>query len=257
MEDNIVALVVARMGSTRFPGKTLADLHGRPMLERLIERVEISKYIDTLMVATTNLPADDAIEHWCHSKNIFCFRGSSSDVLGRLWQASKHVNASAIVEILGDNPLVHSSLIERAIEVYREKAIDYVATLSTEYPGADSNLPRFPIGVRVQVLSSDALRRCNDLVHRKEHREHATSFIAENPDKFSTALVSAAGEFSDCDRPELTFAVNFPENLDLIRKIFSKCYPTDHNFTVGCAIRVFDEEPTIHPMMGMQGGDKI
>ena len=246
----VTVLLAARMGSSRFPGKTLSDLHCLPMLERQIERIRKSIYIDSVVVATTELPADQEIEDWCKVKDVECFRGSADDVLGRLTSAAQHFNMHTVVEVLGDNPLVHSEMIDAAVELYFEKKTDYVATLTDEYPKAPNGLKKFPIGVRVQVFPATTLIRCSELTKNDSHREHATSYIAENPDIFSIAFVEAEKVFSACNRPELTFAVNFPNNLDLIRLIFDELYEKNNNFSVEYAINLFDLRPDLLPLMG-------
>ena len=246
----VTALLAARMGSSRFKGKTLSDLHGHPMLKQQIERVRKSSYIDSVVVATTELPADQEIEEWCKANDVRCYSGSAEDVLGRLTSAAQHFKMTTVVEVLGDNPLVHSDMIDAALELYFEKRTDYVATLTEEYPKAEAGLKTFPVGVRVQVLSVDTLIRCSELAKNDSHREHATSYIAENPDIFTTAFVVADGVFANCARPELTFAVNYPKNLELIRAVFEELYNNDNNFSVEDAIKVFDSKPELKPLMG-------
>jgi len=246
----VTALIAARMGSSRFQGKTLSDLHGLPMLEQQIERIRKSDYIDNIVVATTELPTDQQIEDWCNVNDVGCYRGSAEDVLGRLTCTAKYYNMTTIVEVLGDNPLVHSDMIDAAVELYFEKSIDYVATLTNEYPKAEEGLKKFPIGIRVQVFSANTLIRCSKLAKNACHREHATSYIAENPDIFSTAFVEAAAHFSDCNRPQLTFAVNLPKNLKLIQYIFEELYDKNNNFNVQDVIKFFDSRPDLRLLMG-------
>ena len=248
--NKITVIIVARMGSSRFPGKTLADLHGKPMLERLVERLQCSKYVQNIIVATTDLEEDSAIEDWCTKNNFYCYRGSSKDVLGRMNEAGKYFNCSTIIEILGDNPLVHSSLVDAAVNLYRNNDLEYVGTLTKEYLKIDSMQKYFPIGIRVKVYSLGTLRKCNKLANSNYFREHGTSFIAKNLDKFRFGFIDASGKFSNCFRSDLTFAVNQKKNLDLIRRIYKKCYDFNPNFGIEKAIRAFDEHPKWHNLMG-------
>ncbi len=250
--ERAVGLIAARMGSSRFAGKTLSDLHGAPMLGRIVERLRASDNIDRIVLATTELVEDDALEEWCAGAEIDCFRGSSDDVLGRLLAAACAFDANLIVEVLGDNPLIHSAMIDAAVDLYRSDRPDYVATVTNEYKKADSDLKRFPIGVRVQVMPLSTLRRCEELARTHSEREHATSFIADNPEIFKSAFVEATGTFAGCHRPELTFAVNHRENLELIRGIFEHCYDSDSNFSVADAVRAFESDDRLHPLMGAQ-----
>lgn len=244
------ALIAARMGSSRFKGKTLTPVMGVPMLGRMVERIRQSASIDRIVLATTDLPEDDGLEAWSKDQGLLCYRGSSEDVLGRLHGAAKAFKMNTIVEMLGDNPLVHSDMIDAAVEKFDSDDCDYVATLTNEYPHAAEELKRFPIGVRVQVFSFDTLQRCADMTSEDRHREHATSFIGERPDVFKTGFVEAKGAFSTMNKPAYTFAVNFAQNLDLISKIFEVCYPKDKNFTVQAAIEAFEGHPDWVAFMG-------
>lgn len=252
MNSNVTALVAARMGSSRFAGKSLADLCGKPAIERLVERMRASDAIDRVVLATTELATDDSLEAWCATAGVECFRGSSDDVLGRLRGAAETYDCEVIVEALGDNPLIHSDLIDAALALFEDGGYDYVATVTNEYPKADPALRRFPIGIRPQIMSIDALRRCEEMATHPDHREHSTSLIAQNPDLFKTGYVEAAGPFVDLNRPELTFAVNHRENHDLVRAIFEKGLEIDTNFSVSDAVRIFDANPDLKPLMGAQ-----
>ena len=255
--DIATGLIAARMGSSRFAGKTLADVQGKPMLGRIVERMRASSYIGDIVVATTELEIDDELQAWCDDAGIQCFRGSSDDVLGRLRSAAEAFDAETILEVLGDNPLIHSDLIDAVLEQFWRKKNDYVATVTHEYPNADPTLNRFPIGIRPQVFSIDTLRRCEDLAKDPDNREHATSFIAQHPEIFDIGYIEASGQFADLHRPDLTFAVNHPENLDLIRVIFDRCYLIDANFSVSDACKAYDERPDIHSLMGDQVGGSV
>jgi spore coat polysaccharide biosynthesis protein SpsF (cytidylyltransferase family) len=151
---------------------------------------------------------------------------------------------------LGDNPLVHADLIDACMKIFRDGDVDYVATVTNEYPLADAELKKFPIGVRVQVLRQSALTRCSELATSASAREHATSFIAAHPEIFPTAFLEASGPFSDCHRPELTFAVNYPGNLELIRALFGRLADERPFFGVGDAIRAFDGDTDLARFMG-------
>ena len=247
---NATALMAARMGSSRFHGKSLADLHGKSMLERMVERIRRARGVGRVVLATTDLAEDDALARWAERMDVGCFRGSASDVLGRLHGAAEAFGMEVIVEMLGDNPLVHSDLIEAALDRFAEGGLDYVATLTNEYPKAPAQMKRFPIGVRVQVFGIDTIRRCAQLATAAENREHATSFIAMHPETFRTAFVEADGVFAGMNRPELTFAVNHPCNLDLIRAVFARCHDADPNFPVSAAIAAYDADTGMAALMG-------
>lgn len=249
--NKISVVIAARMGSSRFPGKTLETLYSnKTMIECLIERVEHSNYVDEIILATTNLKEDDVLENWASLRNIKIYRGSSEDVLERIYQTAKKFEAKTVVKILGDNPLIHCDLIDSSIKLFFEKGCDYVATLTNEYPKANLNLARFPIGVRVQVISFDSLQKCNFLSKEINYREHALSFIAHHPELFNIEYVTASNMFSRCERPNLTFAVNKKANLSLIRNIYQYYDGKKVNFDLNDILEAFDTNPDWLQLMG-------
>ena len=177
---NISVIIAARMGSSRFKGKTLANLYGKPMLYRLIERIRYSSKIKDIILATTIKREDDLLEKFCSENNILCYRGSSDDVLLRLKQTALHYKVQHIIEILGDNPIVHSDIIDACINKYISSQANYLATATTEYPHLKKkNIKLFPIGIRVQIFSQKVLLECHKKAREKKYREHSTMYIAD------------------------------------------------------------------------------
>ena len=248
MKD-ISVIIAARMGSSRFKGKTLSNLHGKPLLYRLIERVKYSQYIDDIILATTNNPEDDLLEDFCFKNSISCYRGSADDVLLRLKEAAVKSGKKNILEILGDNPLIHSEIIDTCINKYFSCEAEYLATSTKEYPYLINKHKLFPIGIRVQVFSLKTLLKCESLAKEKKYREHATMFIAENPKIFNSIFLEAKGNFEKYNRPNLTFAVNYKENLKLINYIYSKNYIINKNFSILDAINTFDKNQKLKNLM--------
>ena len=115
----VLAIIQARMGSTRLPGKVLRDLHGKKILEIIIERVSMSDYIDQIAVATSIESQDDLIEAWCDSKHLACFRGSEDDVLDRFYKTASYYNGELIVRITADDPLKDSKIIDEPLHFSR------------------------------------------------------------------------------------------------------------------------------------------
>lgn len=251
---NVIAIIACRMGSTRFPGKTMIPILGKPMIERMIERVAGSRHIQSICVATTDLPIDDDLETLATRLGILSFRGSEADVLGRIVGAAKFHEPDLIVELLGDNPLVHSSLIDEVIEFYHDSNVEYAASVTTEYPFAAKDMKKFPLGIRVQVFSPETIFRCEQLVKDTYYRENSTAYIAEKPDLFCVGYFEASGKWDLLHRPDLTFAVNVPKNLDLITAIFSKCYPHNQNFSLFDVLETIDSDKRLLTLMG---NDKI
>lgn len=223
---------------------------GKPMLERMIERVRHSRYVKQIVVATTDLPEDAAIVTLASRIGIGCFRGSAQDVLGRINAAAATYRAEVFLELLGDNPLVHADLIDDVIEFYMEGRFDYAANVTTEYPHAGAKTKKFPIGIRGQVFPLSVLSRCARLTHDSRHREHSTSFIYEHPELFRLGYFEAKGKWRCLNRPGLTLAVNYQEDLDVIRRIFERCYPIDANFPLSAVIHTLESDSALQHLLG-------
>jgi len=246
----IEAVIACRMGSTRLPGKALLPILEKPMIERMIERIRCSRHINGIMIACTTLPEDSILADLATRTGVGCFRGEKDDVLGRLAAAVETAKADLIVELLGDNPLVHADLIDDVIEFYLSGGYDYAAGVTVEYPCAAKTIKKFPVGIRVQVFSLATLQRCEALAKDARHREHSTSYIYEHPELFRLGYFQADKQWEKLHRPELSFAVNYRKNFELVSQIYSLCYPRDRNFSLMDVINVFDATPALHPLMG-------
>lgn len=247
-----LAIIVSRMGSSRLPGKVLMDIEGVPMAGRIIERVSRADSVDEILIATSTLPEDDPLEEFAISSGVRCFRGSPDDVLGRITEAARFARAETVLDLMGDNPLVHAEMVEEVIQFFRSEDCDFASSVTTEFPYAPKQMPKFPIGLRVQVMTMDCLNKCENLAGSEEHREHATKYIFDNPEQFSVSYYPAAGRWADLNRPELTFAVNYGENLELVRKIFGEAAINDPDFGMEKIVQVFDSHPEWGHLMGPQ-----
>lgn len=157
-----IASIEARMGSSRLPGKMMMLLAGQPVLAHLVGRMQKCRYLDGLIIATTDTPADDAIADWAAANTIDCFRGSEDDVLGRVLAAQESMNADVVVELCGDTPFLDPAVVNLAVSAWHAAEIDLVTT------ARDRTLPD---GQDVEVFSIDALRdidaRCTDTATRE------------------------------------------------------------------------------------------
>jgi spore coat polysaccharide biosynthesis protein SpsF len=202
-----VAIIQARMGSTRLPGKTLADIHGKPLIQRLLERVQAVPRIDEIIVATTVHRSDDVLESWAKSFGVHCFRGSEADVLDRYYQASRGRNAELVVRLTADDPLKDPALIARTIDALRaEPAADYAST---------SIRPTFPEGLDCEAMRIGALERAHRNATLPSEREHVTSYIWTHPDLFRILSVEQERDLS-----AWRWTVDKPEDLEFVRAIY-------------------------------------
>lgn len=203
-----VAIIQARLGSTRLPQKIQRDIEGKTMLERVVARVEQSELTDEVVIATTELPSDQPLVDFCRQRSWSVFRGSENDVLSRYVGAATAFLADRIVRITSDCPLIDSGLIDEVIQVSRlEKGVDYCCNF---YPQR-----RYPRGLECEVLTRECLHRIDRLAKAPEFREHVTLFAYRNARLFSIGSVTGENDFS-----HLRWTVDTEEDMQLVRAIY-------------------------------------
>ena len=173
--SNISAIIQARIGSTRLPGKVLMKLNEDTVLSLLLKQLKHSKFLTEIIIATTTNPEDDVIEKFAISNNIKLFRGDSDNVLDRYYQCAKNFSLTHIVRITADNPLIDPDMIDQAIKKYSTFNYDYLT----------NSIDRtFPNGTEVEIFSFDALEIAWKYAKKKSEREHVTPYFYNNPKKF-------------------------------------------------------------------------
>lgn len=203
-----VAIVQARMGSTRFPGKIIAELCGQPMIAVLLHRLHLVSGIDEIVVATTNDPQDNALVELLSKLGTPYFRGSEDDVLDRFWQCAKAYDADLVVRVTADDPLKDPVIIERALDEFHARTgVDYVSNTIT---------PTYPEGLDIEVFSFAALDRAAKEANLPSEREHVTPYIWKNTDKFSVYCFGMQPDLSDW-----RWTVDKPEDLLFVRTLLS------------------------------------
>jgi spore coat polysaccharide biosynthesis protein SpsF len=206
----VVAIIQARVGSTRLPGKVLLDLAGQPMLVRGTNRTRRALTLNKVVVATTVQPADDAIARLCSERGWPCFRGSEDDVLDRYYQAALGYRAEAVVRITADCPLIEPEVIDRVVQEFLklQPRVDYVCNM----------LPRrtFPRGLDTEVMRFDTLDRAWHEDRDPASREHVTPHIWRNPELFHVHGVSNEEDYS-----HLRWTVDTIEDLAFMRRIYN------------------------------------
>lgn len=201
-----VAIIQARLGSTRLPGKVLLELAGQPMLARVVERSRRAERVHEVLVATTLESRDDALAELCAQRGWPCFRGSEHDVLDRYFHAAKSLGAEIVVRITSDCPLIDPAVIDSAIEGLERQHADYCANVIRR---------TYPRGLDVEAFTFAALETAWREDDKPEWREHVTQFILRNPERFNLTNIS-----SDDDHSDLRWTVDTPEDFDLMERIY-------------------------------------
>jgi len=248
MSDRTLVTIEARTGSSRLPAKVLADLHGRPMLERLIERVSKASVVNGIVLATTTAPEDDVLEALAARLGIGCHRGSVEDVLGRVLGAAQAFGAEHLVALTGDNPLVDPELINDVVAFYRQGRFDYVTTTHMHHSRKWQAERTFPVGVSVQTFSARVLAEASANTTDPVDREHVSFYIYNHPERYRLGAFAAEGKYAAWRKPELRLTVDTPEDLALMRAIFGVLYPRNASFSTGEAIRLVDGDPALKGM---------
>lgn len=205
----IAGIIEARMGSSRLPGKVLLPLGGKPALERLIERVSRSRWLDEVIVATTTDERDQPIADLCARLGVRAFRGSEDDVLARVLGAAETAGADLICELMGDSPLNDPVLIDLVIAAHLAGDYDYTANYLPENA--------LPMGFAAGVFSKELLRRVEGMTRNPVDRSHVTCFIYHNPKLFRLQGVAANAQLVG---PNLRLCMDTREDYDVVSRVF-------------------------------------
>ncbi len=218
---NIVTVVQARMGSSRMPGKVMMPLAGKPLILRMLERVCLAEITGKIIVAVTCENRDDRLAETCEAGGYPVYRGSTSDLLDRHYQAGLKYNADAVVKIPSDCPLIDPAVITKVLShfISNPGKFDYVSNL---HPAT------YPDGNDVEIMTMEALELSWHEASRDLEREHTTPYIWENPDKFKIGnLVWETGmDYSMSHR----WTIDYMEDYLFIREIYNALYEDNPQF---------------------------
>ena len=206
------AIIQARMTSTRLPGKVLADICGKPCLQRVIERLRASKYLDDVIVACTTNEADNAIVALCERLNCHYYRGSEDDVLSRVLEAARAFGVDVIVEVTGDCPLIYAGYIDKMLEPHLRCNFDGITTNVIERT--------FPRGFDIRIFDTKTLERVNSEVDNPIDRQHVATWMYLNPKGKQNYLYHSVLATPNEHRPDIEITLDTTEDLELIRFIY-------------------------------------
>jgi spore coat polysaccharide biosynthesis protein SpsF len=206
------AIIQARQGSTRLPGKATIDICGKPALQRVIERLRAAKLLDDVIVATTTNAKDDAIISLCESLGCNYFRGSEEDVLSRVLEAARQFKVDVIVEITADCPLIDWTHVDHIVKLFLEGGYDHVSNVIER---------TFPRGYDIRVFSRDALELTNKEVDNPIDRQHVSTWHYLNPKGKQGYKCLNWSAPPGQNRPDIEVTLDTPEDLELIRWLFT------------------------------------
>ncbi|MBK8180355.1 MAG: NTP transferase domain-containing protein [Planctomycetes bacterium] len=234
-QARIIAIVPARMGSTRLANKVLAPVGERPMLERVIERLGRMHTLDGFIVATSVEKQDDAVAELCADHRWNCFRGPERDVLERTLRAAQAMGASDIVSVAADSPLFSWQEADRLVALHVASGNDLTHNQAIWGGG-------LPAGAGVEVLTMDALGMAWTYGIEPRHREQVCEYLHERPERFRLGTLRAPPEL---DRPRYRLTVDTAADLRLVQRIQKLAAAGDDVVDLSAAVALLDEDPQL------------
>lgn len=229
----VVAIIQARMGSTRLSGKVMKNIKGKTVLEHVIERVKQAKLIDEIVIATTVDSRDEIIYNEALRCGVKAYRGSEEDVLSRYYYTAKENGADAIIRITSDCPLIDPMIVDKIVSYYLKSNYEIVTNA-----GSDLSQRTYPRGLDTEVFSFISLEEAFKKADKKYQREHVTPYIYENSiNKFYYK--------SDVDYSKFRWTLDTKEDFELIEAIYNRLYLGKHDFYLNDIISVFEKEPEL------------
>jgi spore coat polysaccharide biosynthesis protein SpsF len=232
-----VAILQARMTSERLPGKVLAEVAGRPMIEHQLRRLERCERIDELVIATTTNADDDPLVELARRIGVRAFRGSEHDVLSRYAGAAREASADLVVRLTSDCPLADAGEVDVVVRELEERR----ATCDYASNGLEPSLPR---GLDAEALWRDVLERADRMASSKPAREHVTWFVySERPDLFELHAVRRPYDAAD-----LRWTVDTDADLAMVRRLYDELGLAERDVPLAETIAYVRAHPEIAAM---------
>lgn len=227
---NVVAIVEARMTSSRLPGKHLLLVNKKPMLQYLVERLKRVSLINKIVIATTINSADDVLVDFARSAGVEVYRGSELDVMGRVVEAGEAFSADLVCEVTADCPIIDPELLEQLIQTFLENDAVY----------ANNGQHGLPDGMAAQVFSWSALKQSAEMTQAPLDREHVTMHIKRHPELFPALDVVTPESLS---WPGLGLTLDERDDYILLKRIIEYFGDTNPNFNCAQVIQLLREKP--------------
>lgn len=226
---NVIAIIQARMTSTRLPGKVLKEVLGKPLLEYQIERLRNCRRLDRLVVATTTNASDDPVIALCDRLGVATFRGSEHDVLERYYEVATKFGADPVVRLTADCPIIDPSVVDKVVSFY------------IEHPGRYDHVSNairrtFPRGMDTEVFSYAALTTAYREANQPPQREHVTPFLHRQPERFRLGHV-----LNENDESRHRWTVDTPEDFELISRIVTALYLDNPLFSMEDCLNLLNQ----------------
>ena len=235
-EMKTLAILQARMSSSRLPGKVGKEILGKPMLARQIERLLHARTIEKLVVATSTNAEDDAVAAIAASAGVECFRGSLDDVLDRFYQCALQYRPQWIIRLTGDCPLADWRIVDAVTDFAVSGSYDYAS---------NAKETSFPDGLDVEVVRFDALETAWREAELKSDREHVLPFIHRQSERFSIGHFKYHEDLSD-----MRWTVDEPTDLEFVRAVYGELYPGNPDFSFEDILHLIARKPGLSAING-------
>ncbi len=227
-----IILIAVRMKSTRLPKKALADIEGKTVIERIIDRMKLAKRPDSIVLCTSTNPDDDVLVEIAKKNGVKSFRGSEADVLKRFIDAADQENADIIVRVTGDNPLTDPEHVDKMIDHHIETGADY------------TYIEGLPEGTKPEIMSVSALKRCRDMSENPELSEYMTLYFRDSGN-FKASRMEAG---PDLNRPDYRVTIDTENDLALVREIYRRLLSGERLFGLKQVIELLDSSEELRKM---------
>jgi len=235
IKGRTLAIIQARMGAKRLPGKMMLKIAGEPLLKLIFDRLKRSKEVAQIILATSINRENNTLEKLAQNESIDCYQGSEDDVLERFYQVSqKEADFEFIVRVCGDNPLIDPVEVDRLVSFHQNGLYDY----SFNHIPYDDN--GYPDGVGAEILSRDLLKYIWEKADQAHQREHCLDYIWDNLSQFKVGILRAPESVS---RPDIKLDVDTEEDLTFLRNLLDNlsyeqvvCLKTEE------IIKIYDEK---------------
>lgn len=210
LNKKVVAIIQARMGSTRLPGKVMKEIGGKPILGIIVSRLKNSKHLDEIVIATSTNPDDNIIEVFAKQMGLKYYRGSEENVLKRYIEAAELFKADLIVRVTADNPLTDPKLVDELIKIHIKNGSNYTFC------------DNVPVGVSAEIVDMSSLKIANANSKLTSEKEHVTTYIKSNPELFKIQNANYR-----LNNKNFRLTVDTEIDLELIRRIYAELGPIE------------------------------
>ena len=227
----IIAIVQARVGSTRLPNKIFYELSGKPLIWHVINRLKISSRLSDIVIATTDNELDDRLALWADLNEVKLFRGSETNVLKRYYDAAVYFGADIIVRITADDPFKDAIVMDSVIDMVTNCSIDF---------GFNNKPASFPEGLDIEVFTFQALQKANANSIDSFEQEHVTQYFHRNPSQFSMKNLSYKENLS-----HFRWTIDTIDDYYMSSKIYEELYKSGEIFLLSEILTLLQKRPYI------------